>query len=124
MERFFSQPFFVAGTGRYCSELCAACPRVLGKLGAEGFYGAALLDRGWGLAVKIECGSLGPQYNVAQAVLEGAGVVPDAAAAALAHFARTPLSTVRGEVIGHREAAAWIREDVRRATAAALGSGR
>ena len=109
-----AHPYFIAGEGRYCTQLCTTCPDLLGKAGAEGFYGVSLLQRGWGLAVKIESGgALGPQYNVVQAVLEAAGVVSEEAAAALAHFAKTPLLTAKGLNIGSREAVAWIRESVR-----------
>lgn len=110
-------PWFVGGSGRYCSELNAACPPCVGKLGAEGVYGCALLERGWGFACKVECGALGPQYNVAQAVLEGAGAMPPGAGAALEAFARTPVKTVAGEVVGCREAAPFVREGVARAVA-------
>lgn len=114
-----AHPYFIAGEGRYCTALCTACPQLLGKVGAEGFYGVSLLQRGWGLAAKIESGgSLGPQYNVVQAVLEAAGVVTEEAAVALAHFAKTPVLTVKGECVGSREAVAEIRESVREKVAA------
>jgi L-asparaginase II len=110
-------PFFLGGTGRYCSELSAACPRCVGKLGAEGVYGCALLDRGWGVACKIECGALGPQYSVAQAVLEGAGALRGSAAAALARFLSEPVLTARGDAVGTREALPALREGVAAAVA-------
>ena len=115
-------PFYIGGTGRYCSELCAACPQLVGKLGAEGVYVVSILEKKWGLAVKVECGALGPQYNVVQAILEGAGLMPAEAAAALAAFTCTPIRTVAGEVVGLRQAVKEIREGVERAVAAAAAA--
>lgn len=51
-------PRLVAGTGRLCTGLMTALNgRMIAKSGAEGVYCAALLDKGIGLAVKIEDGN-------------------------------------------------------------------
>lgn len=49
-------PFLVAGTGRIDTELMSAVPGVVSKVGAEGLLCASLVDRGVGVAVKIEDG--------------------------------------------------------------------
>jgi L-asparaginase II len=114
-------PWHLAGTGRFCTALGAACGAAcVGKLGAEGVYGAALVERGWGLAVKMECGAVGPNYAVAHALLEGAGALP--AGGALDAFARAPVETVAGALVGHREAVAGLRERVAAAVRAHLES--
>ncbi|MFP5578565.1 MAG: asparaginase [Acidimicrobiia bacterium] len=53
-----AQPWFVAGTGRLCTDLLAAATGdVLVKYGAEGVQLAALPRLGLGIAVKVEDGS-------------------------------------------------------------------
>lgn len=101
-----SHPFFVAGTGRFCTHLMTVLQEqgVLGKLGAEGFYALSLPHRSLGLAVKVECGSTGPQYALVCAILAALGVLDGAAAAALGDFASAPVRTAAGVRIGSREA--------------------
>ena len=54
-----SEPWFVAGTGRLCTELLAdGAGQVLVKVGAEGVQFAALPHRGVGIALKVEDGSV------------------------------------------------------------------
>ena len=54
-----TEPWFVAGTGRLCTELLAdATGDVLVKVGAEGVQFAALPHRGVGVALKVEDGSV------------------------------------------------------------------
>ena len=53
-----AEPWFVAGTGRLCTDLLAAAAGdVLVKYGAEGVQLAALPRLGLGIAVKVEDGS-------------------------------------------------------------------
>ena len=51
-----AHPFLVAGTGRIDTDLMSAVPGVVSKVGAEGLLCAGLVDRGVGVAVKIEDG--------------------------------------------------------------------
>ncbi len=100
-----AHPFMVGGTARFCTALMGAMPGVLGKVGAEGFYAAAL-PGGLGLAVKTEDGLRGPQYSVVCAVLEGLGLLragtPEAAA--LEAFSDAPVRTALGAPVGARRA--------------------
>lgn len=50
-------PFMVAGTGRACTALMEAVPRVFVKIGAEGVYCACVPHAGLGIALKCESGS-------------------------------------------------------------------
>ena len=53
-----AQPWHVAGTGRFCTELMRAFgARVFVKTGAEGVYCAALPEQGFGIAVKCDDGA-------------------------------------------------------------------
>jgi len=53
-----AQPWFVAGTGRFCSEIMTLFgARVLVKTGAEGVFCAALPEQGLGVALKCDDGA-------------------------------------------------------------------
>src|ERR1043166_5535413 len=53
-----AQPYFVAGTGRFCTEIMTLFgPRVLVKTGAEGVFCGALPEQGLGIALKCEDGA-------------------------------------------------------------------
>lgn len=64
-------PEMIAGTKRYCTDLIAASKgKIIGKTGADGVYSIAIPEKKWGICIKIDDGKMGPQYNVAQALLE------------------------------------------------------
>jgi L-asparaginase II len=53
-----TEPFYVAGTRRACTELMRLAPgRIFAKTGAEGVFCAALPEMGYGIALKCEDGS-------------------------------------------------------------------
>ena len=53
-----AQPWHVAGTGRFCTEIMQRFgARVFVKTGAEGVYCAALPEQGLGIAVKCDDGA-------------------------------------------------------------------
>ena len=53
-----AEPFYVAGTGRFCTELMEIAPgKIFAKTGAEGVYCALLPEAGISLAVKCEDGA-------------------------------------------------------------------
>jgi len=63
-------PEMIAGTNRYCTDLIKVTKgRVLGKTGADGIYSLVIPSEGIGIAVKIDDGKMGPQYQVVQEVL-------------------------------------------------------
>lgn len=58
MEACMTEPFYMAGSKRFCTELMMAAPgRVFAKVGAEGVYCAAIPELGIGLALKIDDGA-------------------------------------------------------------------
>jgi L-asparaginase II len=70
-------PHYVAGTGRYCTEVCEGSNgEVLGKTGADGVYCMAIPRLGLGIAIKVDDGAMGPQYLVAQALVDELGLAP------------------------------------------------
>lgn len=57
-EACAAHPWYVAGTGRFCTELMQRLgARVFVKTGAEGVYCAALPEQGLGIAVKCDDGA-------------------------------------------------------------------
>jgi len=63
-------PFMVAGTGRFDTRVMEALgERVCFKVGAEGVYCAALPERGWGVAIKMDDGNTSRACEVALAGL-------------------------------------------------------
>lgn len=71
-------PIMIAGTKRYCTDLVAVTKgRIIGKTGADGIYSIAVPERKWGITIKIDDGRMGPQYNVAQALLIALGLLSE-----------------------------------------------
>ncbi len=96
-----AHPSLVAGTGRFCTDLMRVTGgRLLGKVGAEGVYGVAVTDRGWGVAVKVEDGGSRGLYPAVARALELLGLLSRAEAGALAGHARPVVRNHRGEAVG------------------------
>ena len=94
-------PFLIGGTDRFDTALMQACRgHVLCKIGAEGVHTLALVDRGIGIAVKVEDGSPRAQYPAVLAVLSLLGELPDPLPDSLREFAAKPLRNTRGEAVG------------------------
>jgi L-asparaginase II len=79
---------------------------VLPKVGAEGVHSIALLDRGVGVAVKVEDGSVRAQYPAVLRVLQLLDALPDPLPPRLADFLVKPVRNTRGEVVGELAPAA------------------
>jgi L-asparaginase II len=100
-----AHPHLVAGTGRACTEIMTAAPRVLVKTGAEGVYAACLPERELGLVLKVEDGAARAAPIALLALLEALGVLDDRAAAALARHLRPELHNHARVAIGRIEPA-------------------
>ncbi len=71
LNAVMAHPFMVAGTGRYCTDLMENSNQLIaGKTGAEGIYSIAFPSLKLGLCIKIDDGEMGPQYHVAQYIVE------------------------------------------------------
>jgi len=93
-----AQPFFVAGTGRFDTEVMELLAgAALVKTGAEGVYCAALPGLGLGVALKCDDGSTRAAEAMMAALL--ARLVPDKANA-LARWTAAPVKTRRGASVG------------------------
>lgn len=94
-------PFMVAGGERLCTRLMdAAGGRLFAKVGAEGIYVAGEIERGLGVALKVEDGAWRAAPPALLAVLEQAGILSDDARSALAEFAEPPLTNTLSDVVG------------------------
>lgn len=70
VEAMTSHPEMVAGTGGFCTELMRHTGgRMIGKVGANGVYCVGVKEKGIGLAVKIEDGSMEVLSSVTLQVL-------------------------------------------------------
>ncbi len=66
-----AEPFMVAGTGRFCTDVMAALPaRVFVKTGAEGVFCGALPELGLGIALKCDDGADRAAETVMAAVID------------------------------------------------------
>ncbi len=91
-------PFMIAGNKRYCTQLLKhANESVIGKTGAEGIFGLTLPQRGIGMAIKIENGQMGPQYAVAQHLLQ---LLEVSGIAALDEWQEGPLKNLNNWDVG------------------------
>ena len=94
-----AHPELIAGKGRLCTDLMIACPGVLAKVGAEGVYAAALVDRGLGIAIKVLDGHNRAAGVALLAVLDQLGVTP-APTSRLPCFATWTIGNTRGHTVG------------------------
>ena len=102
-----AEPFMVAGSGRLDTRLMAHFgERLCCKVGAEGVYCAALPERGWGLAIKVDDGTSARAAEVVLATLLQR-LLPrdDADAAVLDPCATVTLRNWRGTEVGQLRAA-------------------
>ena len=96
-----TRPFLVGGTDRFDTVLLEETGgSVLAKVGAEGVHSVAVLDRGIGIAVKVEDGSQRAQHPAVLRALQHLGVLPGALPPRLEEFLRKPLRNTRNELVG------------------------
>ena len=94
-------PFLVGGTDRFDTLLMSACSgRVLCKIGAEGVHTLAIVERGIGIALKVEDGAARAQYPAVLALLNALGELPAELPDALRALVGKQVRNTRGEVVG------------------------
>jgi len=103
-----SKPYYVAGTGRFCTRLMELAPgRIFAKTGAEGVFCAALPHEGFGIALKCDDGAgRASECMIANTL---ASLVSDASLAEqLRAMGRTDLTNWNGIRVGEvRPVAGW-----------------
>jgi L-asparaginase II len=105
VEAMIAHPLLVAGEGGACTELIRACRgRAVVKTGAEAVFTAILLERGLGIAIKVDDGnSRGSQAAVAALLARYGALERDDPV--YSAFADAPIRNCRGVVHGHLKAA-------------------
>lgn len=94
-------PFMVAGTGRLCTRLMEEeGGRVFAKAGAEAVYVAGDVERGIGVALKVEDGARRAAGPALLGVLERAGLLSAPARLALRDFAEPARRNTLGDEVG------------------------
>ncbi len=94
-------PEMVAGTQRYCTDLMRITQgRIVGKTGADGVYCISIPEKKWGIAIKIDDGKMGPQYQVAQELLEKLGLITQEEVAELDKYREFEMKNFAGNITG------------------------
>lgn len=102
-----TRPFLVGGTDRFDTVLIEETQgRVLAKVGAEGVHSVALMERGIGIALKVEDGASRAQYPALLHLLQRLGELPDPLPPRLLDFACPRIRNTRGESVGSLHIAA------------------
>ncbi len=96
-----TRPFLIGGTDRFDTILIEETSgRVVSKVGAEGVHSALSLDRGIGVAIKVEDGAARAQYPALLRALQVLDVLPATLPPRLEEIARRPIRNTRGEIVG------------------------
>jgi len=94
-------PQCVAGTKRFDTRVMNACyGEVLVKGGAEGVHVAMIPGRGLGIALKIDDGAIRASEQAMGCVLDGLGVLKDAAREQISDLIEIPVLSTLGERVG------------------------
>ncbi|MFN2432154.1 MAG: asparaginase [Gemmatimonadota bacterium] len=105
LEGMAAEPWFIAGTGRLCTRLAeVAGERVVAKVGAAGVYCAALRERGWGVALKVEDGSARAAGQALLEALAQLDVLREDELRALAEFRAGDVRNHAGTPVGESRA--------------------
>ncbi len=94
-------PDMVAGTQRYCTDLMRVTKgRIVGKTGADGVYCIGIPSKKWGIAIKIDDGKMGPQYQVAQELLKNLNLITEEEVAELEKYREFEMKNFAGNITG------------------------
>jgi L-asparaginase II len=91
VEAMRAEPYMVAGRNRPDTAVIRETSSVIAKGGAEGLMCAAVLDQGWGVAVKVRDGAFRATGPALIQVLRSAGLIDEDNLARLAPFAWPPV---------------------------------
>jgi L-asparaginase II len=92
IEAVTTYPFMIGGHKRYCTEMMEICgKRIFGKTGADGIYSLGFINEKRGCTIKIDDGLMGPQYAVAQELIEKTGVFMKEDLASLYNYIESPI---------------------------------
>jgi len=101
MDAALSHPEMIAGDERVCTDVMRALgKKVFAKTGAEGGYALSLMEKGWGIAIKIEDGSGRALSPAVVETLSQLGIAGGDELQRLQPYHRTPLYNHRKEMVG------------------------
>ena len=96
-----SYPHLVGGTDRFDTLLMqAGAGRLIAKVGAEGVHSVGVIDRGLGIAIKVEDGAPRAQYPAVLACLQAIGALPARLPESLRSIAHQEIVNTRDDVVG------------------------
>jgi L-asparaginase II len=96
-----TRPFLVGGSDRFDTVLIEETEgRIVSKVGAEGVHSALIVDRGLGIAVKVEDGATRAQYPALLRALQLLEALPAELPVRLEEFLTRPVRNTRGETVG------------------------
>ena len=94
-------PEMIAGENRICTDLIRATDgRVFGKVGGEAVYGMSFFEKGWGIGIKVEDGSLRGLTPTVVEVLRTLGVLAEKELDLLETYHYPNVLNYRKEVVG------------------------
>lgn len=96
-----AEPFFVAGSGRFCTAVMQAGKgRFIAKTGAEGVYTAASAELGIGIALKVLDGTARAAQTALGGLLEHLKLLDDEGREQIRPLVEQPLNNWRGINVG------------------------
>ena len=102
-------PEMIAGEKRYCTDLMRQSKgQLIGKTGADGVYALAIKPLQYGICIKVDDGKMGPQYNVAQAIVEQLNLLAPEAIASLRHYVVQENKNFGGLSTGYTKVSAHV----------------
>lgn len=97
-----SYPRMINGDKEFCTDLISNSDgKVIGKVGGEGIYCIAALEKKLGVCIKIADGNERGVYPVAIHILRQLGVLNDFAVKKLEAWAYPPVKNHKGKVVGY-----------------------
>jgi L-asparaginase II len=106
-----NNPFLVGGTERIDSIIIEETEgRVITKVGAEGVHAGVILDKGIGIAIKVEDGNVRAQQPALLRLLELLDALSEPVSEDLVDHLRQPVRNSRGDIVGETR----VRESVDR----------
>lgn len=105
-----ANPFMLAGSKRYCTDLMrSAGDNIIGKTGADGIYCIAIKSLELGICIKIDDGKMGPQYLVAENILENLQVLTSEAKSLLREYKIEHLKNYAKREVGKLKVAECVK---------------
>jgi L-asparaginase II len=101
IDAIVEYPMMIAGHKRYCSDLMRLSEgKLIGKTGADGIYSIGVCEQALGICIKVDDGKMGPQYNIAQSIVEQLQILPQSANQELESYVHFENKNFGGMVTG------------------------